>query len=139
MPWSAHGLTIVTLSSTALPSYPSLNSKESRMLWLESCCRKTLQPHPLHSSTVCTGSLFTPESVPKLPQSLTNPYTHNLPATLLLCSTITCQSEISVHPTRCFFLLTLQKQTLARMPFNPPHQSSGINYQLTSNRQLPNT
>ena len=129
MLWLAPGLTIVTLFSTALPSYPSPNSKVSRMLWSESCCRKTLQLLPLHSLIVCTGSLFTPESVSKSPQSLTSPYTHNLPATLIPCSTNNCQSETSVHPTHCFFLPTGIKQILACMSFILLHQSSGTNYQ----------
>ena len=34
-------------------------------------------------------------SVSKLPQSLSNPYTYNLPATSPPCSAITCQSKIS--------------------------------------------
>ena len=54
-----------------LSSFPFPNSKESRMLWPESCCRKSLQPLPLHSSKVCTGSLFIPELTSKLPQSHT--------------------------------------------------------------------
>jgi len=80
------------------------------MLWSESCCRKTLQPLPLHSSIVCTGSLFTPESVSNLPQSLTSPNGQNLSYTLLPCGTNICQSETSVHPIHCFFLPTRQKK-----------------------------
>ena len=40
MPWSAPGLTIATLSSTVLPSFPFPNSKEFRMLLPVSCYRK---------------------------------------------------------------------------------------------------
>ena len=54
-------LTIAILSSTALPSFPFPNSKESRMPWPVLCCRKTLQPLLVRSSIVCTGSLFIPE------------------------------------------------------------------------------
>ena len=59
------------------------------------------------------------------------------PVTLLPCSTIICQPEISVHPTHCFFLPTQQKQILACLPFNLPHQTFGTNYQLTWNLHLP--
>ena len=60
----------------------------------------------------------------------TNHYIHNPRAILLPCSTIICQLEISVHPIHCFFLPTQQKQILACMLFNLPHQTSGTNCQL---------
>ena len=103
------GLTIVTLSSSA-PEQSISKFQDYKMLWSESCCRKTLQPLPLHSSIVCTGSLFTPESVSKLPQSLTSPNGQNLSYTLLPCGTNICQSETSVYPIHCFFLPTRQKK-----------------------------
>ena len=97
----------------------------------------TLQPLPLHFLIVCTGSLFLSESISKLPQLPTSPYTHNIPATLLLGFTIICQPEISVHPTRCFFFPTQQTKILACMPFSLPHQTSGTNYQFIDTKSAP--
>ena len=108
-----------------------------RMLWPVSCCRKTLQPLLVRSSIVCTGSPFIPELTSKLPQSHTNHYIHNPQATLLPCSTIICQLEISVNSIHCFFLPTQQKHIMACMLFNLPHQTSGTNYQLTSSLHVP--
>ena len=90
--------------------------------------RVVLQKNSATPAAPLLNSLhWLPESVSKLPQSLTSPYTHNLPATLLPCSTIICQSETSVHLTHCFFHPTRQKQISACMLFILLHQSSGIN------------
>ena len=90
------------------------------------CSTPILHWLPVHSRINFKIATITYKSLHSQPQ-----------ATLLPCSTSIYQLEISVHPIHCFFLPSQQKQILACMLFNLPHQTSGTNYQLASSLHVP--
>ena len=95
------GLIITTPFYIALPSNLSPNCPERFSQSIPSEKRHLVT---LHYCIFCTGSLFTPWYIKKLPHSpkMLNP--HNLPTILPPCWTIMCQTEIFDHQTHCFFL-----------------------------------
>ena len=115
------------------------------MLWLESCCRKkTATPvaplfNSLHWHWLPTCS-FQNKLFKKMPQSHTSHYIHNPPATLLPSSSM-LHLYMPTRNLRTYIQLIASffppsKTNFGLYAFNLPHQTSGTNYQLTSNQHL---